>query len=63
MNNINESTIQNVITFLEENQQYGDDWSAEIAELNRVIDGKKWSKIGYCFIAFVFAALFLYVLI
>lgn len=63
MSNINESAIQNVITFLEENEQYGDDWSAEIAELNKIVNDREWSKIGYCFIAFVFAALFLYVLI
>ena len=29
--------IKNIIVFLEENQQYGDDWSSEIAELKKLI--------------------------
>jgi len=33
--------IKNIIVFLEENQQYGDDWSAEIAELKKLIS---WLK-------------------
>ena len=28
--------IDNVITFLEENEQYGDDWSKEIKALNDI---------------------------
>lgn len=30
--------IENVIDFLKENEQYGDDWSAEINELENVLD-------------------------
>ena len=28
--------IENVITFLEENEQYGDDWSKEIKVLKKI---------------------------
>lgn len=38
MNNIDTDIIYNIVNFLEENEQYGDDWSAEIAELNKIID-------------------------
>ena len=30
--------IKNVITFLEENQQYGDDWSKEIKALKKLLE-------------------------
>ena len=63
MSNINKNAIQNVITFLEENEQYGDNWETEIAELEKIVNDKEWNKIGYCFIAFIWVALFLYVLI
>jgi hypothetical protein len=35
---MNKDYIKNVIVFLEENQAYGDDWSAEIAELKKLIN-------------------------
>jgi hypothetical protein len=35
---INADAIRNVITFLVENEQYGDDWSEEIEELNKVLN-------------------------
>lgn len=38
MNNIDTDIIYNIINFLLENEDYGDDWGAEIAELNKVID-------------------------
>ena len=38
MNNINTDTIRNIIAFLAENEQYGDDWGEEIAELEKIID-------------------------
>ena len=36
--NINADIIRNIATFLHENEQHGDDWSEEIAELDKVID-------------------------
>lgn len=30
--------IENVIDFLKDNEQYGDDWSDEIAELEKILD-------------------------
>ena len=30
--------IENVITFLEENEQYGDDWSNEIKVLKKLLE-------------------------
>jgi hypothetical protein len=30
--------IENVITFLEENEQYGDDWSKEIKVLKNILE-------------------------
>ena len=30
--------IENVVDFLKENEQYGDDWSAEINELENILD-------------------------
>jgi len=30
--------IENVITFLEENEQYGDDWSKEIKVLKKILE-------------------------
>jgi len=30
--------IENVITFLEENEQYGDDWSKEIKVLKGILE-------------------------
>lgn len=38
MENIDVEKIFDVITFLQYNEQYGDDWSDEIAELRKVID-------------------------
>lgn len=38
MENINLSAIENVINFLIDNEQYGDDWSEEIVELRKVAD-------------------------
>ena len=29
--------IENIITFLEENEQYGDDWKNEIAVLKKIL--------------------------
>ena len=29
--------LQNIITFLEENEQFGDDWQAEIAVLKKLL--------------------------
>ena len=34
---MNKDYIKNVILFLEENEQYGDDWSEEIKELKKLI--------------------------
>lgn len=36
--NINADIIRNIAAFLHDNEQYGDDWSEEIAELDKVID-------------------------
>ena len=41
-NEINADIIRNVISFLAENEQYGDDWSEEIAELDKVLDIILW---------------------
>lgn len=38
MDNIDVEKICDVITFLQDNEQYGDDWSDAIAELYKVID-------------------------
>lgn len=38
MNEINTDTIRYIIAFLAENEQYGDDWGEEIAELEKIID-------------------------
>ena len=38
MENINLNAIENVINFLIDNEQYGDDWSEEIVELRKVAD-------------------------
>ena len=35
---MNKDYIKNVILFLEENEQYGDDWSEEIKELKKLIN-------------------------
>ncbi len=35
---MNEDYIKNVIRFLQENEQYGDDWSKEIKELKKLIN-------------------------
>ena len=34
--------IENVITFLEENEQYGDDWSEEIKVLKKMLKYQVW---------------------
>ena len=34
---VNEYLIQNIIKFLEENEEYGDDWKAEIEELEGLL--------------------------
>ena len=33
--------LKNILTFLEENEQYGDDWQKEIAVLQELIKEKK----------------------
>lgn len=38
MEDIDIEKICDVITFLQDNEQYGDDWSDAIAELYKVID-------------------------
>lgn len=38
MEDIDASKICDVIAFLQCNEQYGDDWSDEIAELYKVLD-------------------------
>ena len=38
MENINTWIIENVIEFLIDNEQFGDDWSEEITELRKVIN-------------------------
>ena len=38
MENIDIEKIYDVINFLQDNEQYGDDWSDEIAELYKVIN-------------------------
>ena len=35
---IDTDIIRNIVCFLKENEQYGDDWCEEIAELDKVID-------------------------
>jgi hypothetical protein len=35
---MNKEYIKNVILFLQENEQYGDDWSKEIKELKKLIN-------------------------
>ena len=38
MNEINADVIRDIISFLTEKEQYGDDWSVEIAELDKILD-------------------------
>lgn len=38
MNEINVDVIRDIINFLTENEQYGNDWSVEIAELDKILD-------------------------
>ena len=38
VNEINLDAIRSTITFLSENEEYGDDWSTEIPTLDKVID-------------------------
>lgn len=38
MSKINTDIIRDIIAFLAENEQYGDDWGDGIAELEKVID-------------------------
>ena len=33
--------LKNIINFLEENEQYGDDWSKEIAVLQKLLKEKR----------------------
>ena len=35
---VNADIIRNIISFLAENEQYGNDWSVEIAELDKILD-------------------------
>jgi len=35
---INESLIHNIINFLTENEEYGDNWTNEINELERLLE-------------------------
>ena len=37
----NKEEIENVITFLEENEQYGDDWGKEIKVLKKILEEKE----------------------
>lgn len=36
--NINADIIRNIAAFLHDTEQYGNDWSDEIAELDKIID-------------------------
>ena len=36
--NFNTNILRNVVTFLCENEQYSNDWSVEIAEMNKLIE-------------------------
>ena len=38
MNEVNADIIRNIINFLAENEQCGNDWSVEIAELDKILD-------------------------
>ena len=38
VNEINLDAIRSTITFLSENEEYGDDWSEEIVTLEKVMD-------------------------
>ena len=38
VNEINLDAIRSTIRFLSENEEYGDDWSEEIATLDKVMD-------------------------
>lgn len=38
MNEVNADIIRNIISFLAKNEQYGNDWSVEIAELDKILD-------------------------
>ena len=38
VNEINLDAIRSTITFLSENEEYGDDWSEEITTLDKVMD-------------------------
>lgn len=40
LDNINFELIRNVVVFLYENEQYGDDWSEEISELEKILDAQ-----------------------
>ena len=44
---MNKDYIKNVILFLEENEQYGDDWSEEIKELKKLINVTDWVSVSY----------------
>ena len=44
---MNKDYIKNVILFLEENEQYGDDWSEEIKELKKLISVTDWASVSY----------------
>lgn len=38
MNEANADIIRDIINFFAENEQYGNDWSVEIAELDKTLD-------------------------
>ena len=40
LDNIDFDLIRNVVVFLDENEQYGDDWSEEIGELEKILDAQ-----------------------
>lgn len=40
LDNINFDLSRNVAVFLYENEQYGDDWSEEISELEKILDAQ-----------------------
>lgn len=51
MKNFNPDLIRNVIAFLYENEQYGDCWAEEIAELEKILEYAEMSRRLYDVIA------------
>lgn len=46
---INTNVLRNITSFLADNEQYGDDWSIEIAEMNKLIEYIDAKKGNYNF--------------